>query len=113
MKFSEQMALLAKGFNKKDLEEFKRLEAEELAEKKAAEESLKETPEDDAADEGSQKEEIDYKKLYEDLKAEHDKTVSDLKDIQKAKTKENAAPAADKAIKDTEEVLSDIARSFM
>lgn len=113
MKFSEQMALLAKGFNKKDLEEFKRLEAEELAEKKAAEESSKETPKDDTADDGSHEEEVDYKKLYEDLKAEHDKTVSDLKDIQKAKVKENAAPSVQETQKTQEETLANIARQFM
>ena len=115
MKFSEQMALLAKGFNKKDLEEFKRLEAEELAANQAA--AADDKP-DEASDQKNEaddtsNEKPDYEKLYNELNEKYTKLESDLKDIQKAKVKENAAPTADKAIKDTEEVLSDIARSFM
>lgn len=113
MKFSEQMALIGKGFNKKDLEEFKRLEAEELAEKKAAEESQKETSKDDTADEGSQEDEIDYKKLYENQKLEIEQLKKDISEIQDKNIHDDMGPASEEAIKKEQDALTDMVRSFM
>lgn len=109
MKFSEQMLLITKGYSKKEIQELKDMEAEEL---KAAiqEEAPEEEPvkEDAKADE-----EPDYKKLYEELKAKHEKTEEDLKDIHDKNIRSNAAPAAEDIKKKQEDTLVSIARSFM
>ena len=115
MKFSEQMTLIAKGYSKKEIDELKKLEAEELAAKEA--DAADDKP-DEAQDQKNEADDTsddkpDYEKLYNELNEKYTKLESDLKDIQKAKVKENAAPAAGTAIKEQEEALIDIARSFM
>lgn len=115
MKFSEQMTLIAKGYSKKEIDELKKLEAEEIAANEAAakdeqEKSLDQTNE---ADDTQKEEEPDYKNLYTELQEKYTKLEKDMKDIQKANTKVNAAPAADQAIKEQEKTLSDIATRFM
>lgn len=110
MKFSEQMMLIAKGYSKKEIEELKKMEAEEQAE--VPEEAPEETP---AVKEESKEVEAepDYKKLYEDLQAKYEKTEQDLKDVQAKNIKENAAPSQEQKNKEQENTLADIARSFM
>ena len=115
MKFSEQMTLIAKGYSKKEIDELKRLEAEELAadQAAAADDKFDEAQDQKNEADDTPEDKPDYEKLYNELNEKYTKLESDLKDIQKAKVKENAAPAAGTAIKDDNEVLSDIARSFM
>lgn len=110
MKFSEQMMLIAKGYSKKEIEELKRMEAEEQAE--VPEEAHEEAP---AVQEESKEVEAepDYKKLYEDLQAKYEKTEQDLKDVQAKNIKENAAPAQEQKMQEHEDALANIARSFM
>ena len=63
MKFSEQMLLITKGYSKKEIQELKDMEAEEL---KAA--MQEEAPEEETVkEEAKHNEEPDYKKLYEEL----------------------------------------------
>lgn len=109
MKFSEQMLLITKGYSKKEIQELKDMEAEEL---KAAmtEEAPDEEPEEKKAE---QTEEPDYKKLYEELQAKYEKTEEDLKDIRDKNIRSNAAPAAEDIKKKQEDTLVSIARSFM
>ena len=115
MKFSEQMTLIAKGYSKKEIDELKRLEAEELAadQTDAADDKPDEAQDQKKEADDTPEDKPDYEKLYNELNEKYTKLESDLKDIQKAKVKENAAPAAGTAIKDDNEILSDIARSFM
>lgn len=111
MKFAEQMMLIAKGYSKKEIEELKKQEAEELA--NAATEKA---PEEEPISQEESKEveaEPDYKKLYEELQAKYEKTEKDLKDIQVNNTKVNAAPMAEKQKEEQEDALKNIARSFM
>ncbi len=109
MKFSEQMLLITKGYSKKEIQELKDMEAEEL---KAA--MQQEAPDEDAVKEESKaEEEPDYKKLYEELKLKHEKTEEDLKDIQDRNIRSNAAPAAEDIKQKQEDTLVSIARSFM
>lgn len=114
MKFSEQMTLIAKGYSKKEIDELKKLEAEEIAANEAAakdeqEKSLDQTNE---ADDTQKEEEPDYKNLYTELQEKYTKLEKDMKDIQKANTKANAAPAAKDDINE-EDTLINIARQFM
>lgn len=109
MKFSEQMLLITKGYSKKEIQELKDMEAEEL---KAA--IQEEAPEEESVkEEAKAEEEPDYKKLYEELLLKHEKTEEDLKDIRDKNIRSNAAPAAEDIKKKQEDTLVSIARSFM
>ena len=109
MKFSEQMLLITKGYSKKEIQELKDMEAEEL---KAS--MTEEAPEEESVKEVAKtEEEPDYKKLYEELLAKHEKTEEDLKDIRDKNIRSNAAPAAEDIKKQQEDTLVSIARSFM
>ena len=111
MKFSEQMLLITKGYSKKEIDELKRMEAEELEASKEAEEAPDQA--DTTPDQSPEEEEPDYKKLYEELLAKNEQTEKDLKDIQIKNTKENLAPAAEELEKEQANTLADIARKFM
>lgn len=111
MKFSEQMLLITKGYSKKEIDELKRMEAEELEASQEAEEAPDQP--DTTPDQSSEEPEPDYKKLYEELLAKNEQTEKDLKDIQVKNTKENLAPSAEEFEKEQEKTLADIARSFM
>ena len=110
MKFSEQMMLIAKGYSKKEIDDLKKMEAEEQAE--TSKEATEEAP---AVQEESKEVEAepDYKKLYEDLQAKYEKTEQDLKDVQAKNIKENAAPAQEQKMQEQSDALANIARSFM
>ena len=109
MKFSEQMLLITKGYSKKEIQELKDMEAEEL---KAS--MTEEAPDEESVKEAAKtEEEPDYKKLYEELLAKHEKTEEDLKDIRDKNIRSNAAPAAEDIKKKQEDTLVSIARSFM
>lgn len=109
MKFSEQMLLITKGYSKKEIQELKDMEAKEL---EAA--MQQEAPDEESVkEEAEQTEEPDYKKLYEELRAKHEKTEEDLKDIRDKNIRANAAPAAEAIQKQQEDALASIARSFM
>ena len=109
MKFSEQMLLITKGYSKKEIQELKDMEAEEL---KAS--MTEEAPDVESVKEAAKtEEEPDYKKLYEELLAKHEKTEEDLKDIRDKNIRSNAAPAAEDIKKKQEDTLVSIARSFM
>lgn len=109
MKFSEQMLLITKGYSKKEIQELKDMEAEEL---KAS--MTEEAPDEESVKEVAKtEEEPDYKKLYEELLAKHEKTEEDLKDIRDKNIRSNAAPAAEDIKKKQEDTLVSIARSFM
>lgn len=110
MKFSEQMLLITKGYSKKEIQELKDMEAEEL---KAAMTEKKAPDEEPVKEEAKAEEEPDYKKLYEELKAKHEKTEEDLKDIRDKNIRSNAAPAAEDIKQKQEDTLVSIARSFM
>lgn len=110
MKFSEQMLLITKGYSKKEIQELKDMEAEELKASMTEEAPEEESVKEDAK---TEEEEPDYKKLYEELKAKHEKTEEDLKDIRDKNIRSNAAPAAEDIKKKQEDTLVSIARSFM
>ena len=112
MKFSEQMMLYSKGLSKKEVQELKDLEAQELAE--AAEKDEKpDATGSDTQEETSKEEEPDYKKLYEDLLKEKEGLEDSLKKVQENNIKGNAAPFGEQSNKEQEDTLVSIARSFM
>lgn len=112
MKFSEQMMLYSKGLSKKEVQELKDLEAQELAEA-AAKEETPDAPVSNTQEETSKEEEPDYKKLYEELLKEKEGLEDSLKKAQENNIKGNSAPLTEQANKEQEDTLVSIARSFM
>ena len=79
MKVSEQLLLLSKGYTRKEIEALKEQEAKEM------EESVKDQePEKVEEPKKDPEPETDYKKLYDELKAQTQKNEADLKELQKA-----------------------------
>ena len=113
----DTLALLAKGYSKKDIDELAAID-------EAQEEQAEHKPEEPAKNE---KQEIPEKDPTEDLKAELEAKQKELEELQeKLKTSEtkvtklqqdnvhsNSAPAAAEAKKQEQESLTDLVRSFM
>lgn len=107
----DTLALLAKGYSKKEIDALAAIdeEAESCKEAEApAQETVPEAPAPAAASD-----EPDYKKMYEDLLAKHEKTENTLKQIQKDNVHKDSAPAAAEAKKQEAESLTALVRGFM
>ena len=100
MKVSEQLLLLSKGYTRKEIEALKEQEAKEL------EESVKDP-------EPEKEPETDYKKLYDELKAQTEKNEADLKELQKANRDSDISEQLQKAKEEQDKSLLDLVRSYM
>lgn len=108
MKVSEQLLLLSKGYTRKEIEALKEQEAKEL------EETIKEPVKEDKKDPEPEKEpETDYKKLYDELKAQTQKNEADLKELQKANRDLDISEQLQKAKEEQDKSLLDLVRSYM
>ena len=110
----ETLSLLAAGYKKKDIEALAAID-DELEDKSL---SSTEAPETVPAAQEPQKEEIkedepDYKKMYDELLAKHEKTENTLKQIQQDNVHKDSAPAAAEARKKEQQALTDLVRGFM
>ena len=107
------MALLAKGYSKKEIdalaavddelekeEEEKKKDPDPKPEEKKPEENKKEDPEPD------------YKKLYEDLLKDNQEKDEQIKEIQKDNINENVLPELEKIYEEEHASLVDAIRSF-
>lgn len=107
------MALLAKGYSKKEIdalaavddelekeEEEKKKDPDPKPEEKKPEENKKEDPEPD------------YKKLYEDLLKDNQEKDEQIKEIQKDNINENVLPDLEEQYKEEHDSLMDAIRSF-
>ena len=108
MKVSEQLLLLSKGYTRKEIEALKEQEAKEL------EESVKD-PEPEKVEEPKKdpEPETDYKKLYDELKAQTQKNEADLKELQKANRDSDISDQLQKAKEEQDKSLLDLVRSYM
>ena len=106
MKVSEQLLLLSKGYTRKEIEALKEQEAKEL------EESSKD-PEPEKKPEPEKEPETDYKKLYDELKAQTQKNEADLKELQKANRDSDISEQLQKAKEEQDKSLLDLVRSYM
>ena len=130
MKVSEQLLLLSKGYTRKEIEALKEQEAKELKESSKEpepekkdkkdpepEKKDKKDPEPEKKDkkdpEPEKKPETDYKKLYDELKAQIQKNEADLKELQKANRDSDISEQLQKAKEEQDKSLLDLVRSYM
>ena len=108
MKVSEQLLLLSKGYTRKEIEALKEQEAKEL------EDSTKDPEPEKVEDPKKDPEpETDYKKLYDELKAQTEKNEADLKELQKANRDSDISDQLQKAKEEQDKSLLDLVRSYM
>ena len=110
----ETLSLLAAGYKKKDIEALAAID-EELEDKSL---SSTEAPETVPAAQEPQKEEVkekepDYKKMYDELLAKHEKTENTLKQLQQDNVHKDSAPDAAEAREKEQQALTDLVRGFM
>ena len=108
MKVSEQLLLLSKGYTRKEIEALKEQEAKELEESSKDPEPEKEDKKDPEPEK-----EPDYKKLYDELKAQTQKNEADLKELQKANRDSDISEQLQKAKEEQDKSLLDLVRSYM
>ena len=113
----DTLALLAKGYSKKDIDALAAIDDENEA--NPGPDPVPETPPPAPDPEDPADPEPDYKQLYEDLKKQQeakDKEIKEkdeiIKKIQKSNINENNLPEIEKARKDSENSLIDALRSF-
>ena len=118
----DTLSLLAKGYSKKEIDALAAIDDEEAESSKEAEapapDPVPEAPAPDPVPEApapaaDSEDEPDYKKMYEDLLAKHEKTENTLKQIQKDNVHKDSAPAAAEARKQEAESLTALVRGFM
>ena len=107
----DTLSLLAKGYSKKEIDALAAID-EEAESGKEAEAPAQEAPVPEAPA-AAPEDEPDYKKMYEDLLAKHEKTENTLKQIQKDNVHKDSAPAAAEARKQEAESLTALVRGFM
>lgn len=105
----DTLALIAKGYSKKEIDELAALDDQKAQEVvKDAEENK---PEEKPAEE--KREEPDYKEMYEALLKEKEEADKKVTALQQENVHENSAPLADEAKKAQQESLNSLVRSFM
>lgn len=114
----DTLALLAKGYSKKEIDALAAIDEESEQEKEQAVPAEDIKAQDDAAAEESNPE-PDYKAMYEDLlkeKEAKDKEIKDkedqIKEIQKDNIHEDNLPEMEKAYEEEQASLIDAIRSF-
>lgn len=101
------MALLAKGYSKKEIDALAAVDDE--IEKEEAEKKEVKDPEPKPEEKDP---EPDYKKLYEDLLNENKQKDEQIKEIQKDNIHENVLPELEKTYEEEQASLVDAIRSF-
>lgn len=110
----ETLSLLAAGYKKKDIEALAAID-EELEDKNLSSDTAPETvpAAQEPQKEEVKKEEPDYKKMYDELLAKHEKTENTLKQLQQDNVHKDSAPAAAEAKEKERAALTDLVRGFM
>lgn len=110
----DTLSLLAKGYSKKEIDALAAIDEEN-----SNQENQSDVPDEDKAadpDPGQAQEtdqEPDYKTMYEELLAKHEKTENTLKKIQQDNVHKDSAPAAAELKKQEQESLTNLVRGFM
>ena len=113
----DTLALLAKGYSKKEIDALAAIDEENQQEEQAAPAEDMSAQDDAAAEESNP--EPDYKTMYEELlkeKEAKEKEIEDkdqqIKEIQKDNIHEDNLPVIEKSIEEEEASLIDAIRSF-
>ena len=103
----DTLALLAKGYSKKDIDELAAIDEQEA---KDAEENK---PEEKPAKEAKSEEEPDYKEMYQQLLKEKEAAEKMVTALQQENVHKNSAPLAEEAKKAQQESLVNLVRGYM
>ena len=109
----DTLALLAKGYSKKEIDALAAIDEEQ--EKKDPEVEEKKDPEPEKKDpevEEKKDPEPDYKKMYEDLLKENQEKDAQIKEIQKENVNENSLPDLEKQYEEETNSLNEAFKSF-
>ena len=106
------MALLAKGYSKKEIDALAAVD-DELEKEEAEKKKVKDPePKPEEKKEEAKDPEPDYKKLYEDLLNENKEKDEQIKEIQKDNIHENVLPELEQSYEEERASLIDSIRSF-
>ena len=116
----DTLRLMAAGYSKKEIDNLAAIDEENEKEDKKDPEPVppppvitESQPAPAPAPEDKKDPEPDYKKLYEDLKKENDKTKADLTKLQQDNVHKDSTPDKEKAAKEQQESLLSLVSSFM
>ena len=105
----DTLALLAKGYSKKEIDALAAIDEEADSSKEAEAPAPDPVPAAPAA----ASDEPDYKAMYEELQKKNKETEETLKKIQQKNIHENLAPAVAEQRKAEADALTDLVRGFM
>ena len=106
------MAMLAKGYSKKEIDALAAVDDELEKEEAEKKEEVKDPEPKPEEKEEKKDPEPDYKKLYEDLLKENKEKDEQIKEIQKDNINENVLPELKKTYEEEQASLIDSIRSF-
>jgi len=110
----DTLRLMAAGYSKKEIDNLAAIDEEnEKEDKKDPAPAPEDKKEPAPAPEDKKEPAPDYKKLYEDLKKENDKTKADLTKLQQDNVHKDSTPDKEKAAKEQQESLLSLVSSFM
>ena len=110
---ADTLKLLAAGYKKKDIDALAAIDEEQQEADQKTEAPAQEAVPAPVVEETKKEEEPDYKKLYEELKAQKDETDNKLTKLQQDNVHKNSAPAAAEAKQKEQDALSSLVRGFM
>ena len=106
----DTLALIAKGYSKKEIDELAAMD--EQAAQEAVKDAEENKPEEKPAEE-KREEEPDYKEMYKALLKEKEEADKKVKDLQQENVHKNSAPLAEEAKKAQQESLVNLVRGYM
>ena len=109
----DTLALLAKGYSKKEIDALAAIDEEQESNKEAEAPAPIITDSAPAPAPVPEVEEPDYKAMYEELQKKNKETEETLKKIQQKNIHENLAPAVAEQKKAEADALPDLVRGFM
>lgn len=108
----DTLALLAKGYSKKEIDALAAVDEEHEQEEISKHEN-QEKEEKPSPVEEKKNDEPDYKAMYEELLEKNKKTEETIKKIQKDNINSDSSPAAEEQLKAQQDALTNLVRGFM
>lgn len=109
----DTLALLAKGYSKKEIDALAAIDEESNQEDQPVVPDEDKAPVPDPGQAQEKVQEPDYKAMYEELQKKNKETEEILKKIQQKNIHENLAPAVAEQKKAEADALTDLVRGFM
>ena len=110
----DTLALIAKGYSKKEIDALAAIDEEDSKQENQPDVSAEDkAPDPDPGQAQVKEQEPDYKAMYEELLAKHEKTETTLKKIQQDNIHQDSTPASEEIKRQQEESLTNLVRGFM